>query len=262
MNVRVRFRAVPRAAILTGVLTGFCFLPCFTSAAFAVDGVVLIDQTRALAGNVTPGDAPGFPVTLSLPGSYRLSGNLTVPAQTDGILIQNSDITIDLNGFRVTGAVSQEERPAGITDNDVVYRAINIRNGAMTNLGIVMASHQVDVRDVRISQAHFAIYLKGNTAAARGNSVFGGFTGIRLDGVDGIITDNVVTESGNGIVSFSAAALVRGNSSSYNQYFGIRVACPSIVVENIARHNTQADINIGPPSTAHECTLANNNGRP
>jgi hypothetical protein len=45
---------------------------------YAADGVVLIDQNRALAGGVTPGDAPGFPVTISQHGSYRLSGNLTV----------------------------------------------------------------------------------------------------------------------------------------------------------------------------------------
>ena len=43
-------------------------------AAHAVDGVVLIDQSRALAGNVTPGDTAGFPITISQPGSYRLDG--------------------------------------------------------------------------------------------------------------------------------------------------------------------------------------------
>ncbi len=54
----------------------FCFLLgtmiLAVSPAGAVDGVVLIDQNRALAGNVTPGDTPGFPVTISLSGSYRL----------------------------------------------------------------------------------------------------------------------------------------------------------------------------------------------
>jgi hypothetical protein len=43
------------------------------------DGVVYIDQNHALGGGVTPGDAAGFPVTISQSGSYRLSGNLTVP---------------------------------------------------------------------------------------------------------------------------------------------------------------------------------------
>jgi hypothetical protein len=132
VNVRIGFCVIQRATILT------CFLSCFTNTAFAVDGVVLIDQTRALAGNVTPGDAPGFPVTLSLPGSYRLSGNLTAPAGTDGILI-------------------------------------------------------------------------------------------------------------------------RGNNSSFNQFWGIRAPCPSTVIENVARNNGQDDINLGP---SPDCTRANNSPTP
>lgn len=61
-------------------------------------------MNRALNGNVTPGDSAGFPVTISLPGSYRLSGNLTVPdADTDAILITADNITLDLNGFTIAG---------------------------------------------------------------------------------------------------------------------------------------------------------------
>lgn len=40
------------------------------------DGVILINQSRALAGGVTSGDTPGFPVTISQAGSYPLTGNL------------------------------------------------------------------------------------------------------------------------------------------------------------------------------------------
>jgi hypothetical protein len=70
-----------------------------TAPSFAVDGVVLINRSSALAGNVTPGDTPGFPVTISVSGRYRLSGNLTVPANTDAIDITANNVTIDLNGF-------------------------------------------------------------------------------------------------------------------------------------------------------------------
>lgn len=74
----------------------------FASSTYAVDGVVLIDQNRALAGNVTPGDTAGFPVTISQPGSYRLSGNLTVgTANVRAIQITVDNVTLDLNGFQV-----------------------------------------------------------------------------------------------------------------------------------------------------------------
>jgi hypothetical protein len=65
--------------------------------AHAVDGVIAINQARALAGGVTPGDAPGFPVIINAPGSYRLTGDLTVPdANIYGIFIDASFVQIDL----------------------------------------------------------------------------------------------------------------------------------------------------------------------
>jgi hypothetical protein len=63
---------------------------------YAVDGATLIDPSRVRNGNITPGDAPGFPVTISQPGSYILSGNLTVPdAQTTAIEITADNVTLD-----------------------------------------------------------------------------------------------------------------------------------------------------------------------
>jgi hypothetical protein len=42
----------------------------------------------------------------------------------------------------------------------------------------------------------------------------------------------------------------------------IRVTCPSSVIENVARHNGVADINLGLPSTEQECVRVNNNPTP
>jgi hypothetical protein len=41
------------------------------------------------------------------------------------------------------------------SDRDVAYRAIVIRNGSMTNLGVVLASHQAEVREMRTSAAQW-----------------------------------------------------------------------------------------------------------
>ncbi len=48
-------------------------------------------------------EAGGFPYTISSPGSYVLTGALLVPADTDGIVIATNEVTLDLNGFSITG---------------------------------------------------------------------------------------------------------------------------------------------------------------
>ena len=75
----------------------------------ASDGVIELNAARAAAGDITPGDAPGSPITISRPGSYRLTGNLGVltklnPSATlpNVIEVRANDVSIDLNGFRIS----------------------------------------------------------------------------------------------------------------------------------------------------------------
>jgi hypothetical protein len=92
--------------ILSFAMSGLVLGGPLLGVAQAVDGTKLISQNNALAGNVTPGDAPGFPVTISQPGSYVLSSNLTVPdAFTTAIEIAADHVTVDLNGFAILGPV-------------------------------------------------------------------------------------------------------------------------------------------------------------
>ena len=64
-----------KAAVFKGLLAGVFALTCIAPAG-AVDGVIEINQAKALAGGVTPSDTPGFPVSIDTAGSYRLTGNL------------------------------------------------------------------------------------------------------------------------------------------------------------------------------------------
>jgi hypothetical protein len=83
---------------------GLTIVLAFAPAALAVDGTVLINQstiTNGLTGCPTGGH---FPIVICQPGSYRLSGNLTVPdANTTAIQITANDVAIDLNGFSISG---------------------------------------------------------------------------------------------------------------------------------------------------------------
>jgi hypothetical protein len=76
-----------------------------------------IDQASALGGSVSPGDAPGFPITLSRGGHYKLGGDLVVPADTSGIVISAANLTLDLGGHTLSGPVSctQAEATRSVT---------------------------------------------------------------------------------------------------------------------------------------------------
>src|SRR6185436_13484798 len=86
---------------------------------YAVDGVVLIDEAAVLAGGITSGDGPGYPVTISDPGSYRLSSDLNVPPGTNGFDIVANNVTLDLNGFNVIGSGTVFADGIGIGANNV-----------------------------------------------------------------------------------------------------------------------------------------------
>src|SRR5262245_52284714 len=91
----------PMARLVCGLLV--LTVVAITSPALAVDGVIEINHAAAIAGGVTPGDGPGYPVTISQPGSYRLTGPLS-PSSVSAIRITASDVTLDLNEFRVSPA--------------------------------------------------------------------------------------------------------------------------------------------------------------
>src|SRR5277367_1644527 len=93
--------------------------------AFAVDGVALINQSTVMA-------AGGFPYRIVAAGSYKLSGNLTVPAGQDGIDIQSGNVTLDLNGFAITGS-GNGGAGFGVASPG---QSITLRNGSITNFPI------------------------------------------------------------------------------------------------------------------------------
>jgi hypothetical protein len=150
--------------------------------AFPVDGVIEINQTRAIAGGVTAGDTAGFPVTLSQPGSYRLTGNLDVPGNRDGVQIEADDVTLDLNGFTIFSSGE-----VGFNDGILIplNEALNveIRNGTVRRFfrhGIFgLNSTQVRVIKVRaVDNLGDGMRLEGQSSlvdqcAAIDNGIFG-----------------------------------------------------------------------------------------
>jgi len=88
-----------------------------------VDGTIEINQAMVLANG-------GFPYTISASGSYRLTGNLTVPAGTNRINVTPSNVTIDLNGFSITGP--GDSSASGIGINASAAADARVENGMVT----------------------------------------------------------------------------------------------------------------------------------
>lgn len=131
--------------------------------AFAVDGVVEIDQACALSGCFV-GDLPGFPVQITQDGSYQLTGNLDV---SDGGLTvitvaSFATVDVDLNGFVVRGAYACSATPPNcpaLAGHGVRLGAggrMTLHGGTIDNIGgtgvLLETSSTATIERVTVSQ--------------------------------------------------------------------------------------------------------------
>jgi len=207
----------------------FLGLSGFYTTVHAVDGVIEINQARALAGGVTPGDSPGFPVTISESGSYRLTGNLVVPDKdTTAILVASDFVTIDLNGFSIVGPVTCSIKPTSCTPTggtgdgikshhpagSALKHNINVRNGIIRGMG----RHGIILSGVLNGR------IKGVTAIANGKiGLYGGH--------GGMIIDSVASYNGDIGLSIGDNNIVRGNMVEYNSSHGMEAHRPNLLID-------------------------------
>ncbi len=211
----------------------------------AADGVVLIDQARANGGHVTPGDTPGFPVTISRPGSYQLTSNLTVArANTTCIEITSDNVTLDLNGFTISGptvctagpnnSVTCNPSGNGIGVNAPSEGNVTVINGVVTGMGldgINLAGPGARVENIQAySNGGYGIRT---TSGSNNTSSNNGGVGILIttgsnntaagnggDGIDSLGTANNSVSNNNGGVGINALT-ANSNASFNNQGDGI-----------------------------------------
>src|SRR5262245_19706965 len=206
----------------------------------AVDGVIEINHARAVAGGVTPGDTAGYPVTLSQPGSYRLTGSLT-PQSTSAIAITASGVTVDLNDFRLVGGANVE----GVLGIDAAGRTdVHIHNGTVESFGGngIVAGDRAWLEKV----------------AVRSNGS-GGAAGMSVGSASMVIGCLVHGNSGDGIFA-GAASTVRDSQAVANGQSGIDVLAGSTVTGNTANGNNFSGLVVGEGSTVSGNTSTFNNG--
>jgi hypothetical protein len=110
-------------------------------AAAGLEGSVLINQARALAGGISPGDTPGFPITISQAGTYALVSNLVPTNDNVNVIeINTSDgVTLDLNRFSILGG--------GTCTFDVVDFNVTSCTNTGTGNGIYSLNNSITIRN-------------------------------------------------------------------------------------------------------------------
>jgi hypothetical protein len=188
---------------------------------YAVDGTILINQATVNA-------AGGFPYIISQPGSYKLSGNLTMNTTSTGnhvllngalgdiaIGITASDVAFDLNGF----SIFVNNSDAHISHSFVAiaelgtYARISIRNGNVT----------LNSPDLlfQFSQG-LGVFLPTSTySSVEELSIWAGFFSSALG-------------AGSSSLVLGQQALVRHNR--LRSSLGSNFTCPSLLVENVGEN--------------------------
>jgi hypothetical protein len=204
----------------------------------AADGQIVVTHTKAVNGNVTPNDPPGYPVILSQAGSYILGSNLTPGPGLDAIEVTTSDASIDLNGFKISGG------PAGGSNNarNGIWGKgdrLTIRNGTITGfeghgihaplrLYLIVENMRVLNNITAGINNGFGSYALIRNSIAASN----GFMGIAC-GYSCHVEGNIVANNGQrvgdyGVYLFSGTVL--GNTIASNRDRGIHVPSNGTVV--------------------------------
>jgi len=261
--------SAPRASALAVCL---CLAAAAPRAATAVDGVIEINQARALTGGVTPADTAGFPVTLDANGSYRLTGDLTLPDKdTTAIQIGPNAtwVTIDLNGFSIVGVVSCTIPPSlppaagSITCSPspssgdaihgnfdpIYYSNSNIRviNGTIRGMGedgIDIARGEIE----NVTLAHnkrYGIIVQGDGAKViNSKAISNGNHGLQLLGKGNVVRGSTLGWNGgrgvNGYTALVTESMCVGNIGA-----GIYLSESGTVVGNAVSYNGSTGVQGG-----------------
>lgn len=179
----------------------FIALAFFAGAVHASDGVFEINGDCAAVGGCFAGDSSGYPVTITEPGSYRLTGNLTTNSvDTTLISVSVDNVTIDLNGFSLIGPVTCSGSP-------------NVCSSSGSGDGISVSS-----REFSVSIFNGTVHGMGDTGIILGSSsiienvktIENANNGIRvLSSSRNSVAKNIVANrNGTGIFAFGAAVFV------------------------------------------------------
>jgi hypothetical protein len=213
------------------ILTAAALVAALADTALAADGVLEINQACAGVG-CFPGDAAGFPVTIDRDqtASYRLTSNLVnLDPDLSTIVIQDDHVTLDLNGFAISGPTVCTGIGVGLsclpTGNGYGIYASSILTGITVKNGVVRGSPLSGIE------------LFGDENRVEGvHAVSNGGSGIQL-GQFGVVERCRAIRNESGIL-VTVEGLMRGNVVVGNKSIGMALSLSGGTASaNVIREN-------------------------
>lgn len=246
-----------------------------------------VEPRTAINAANTPGTSGGngnfgAEYIISNPGSYYLTGNVTAAANHHGIWVQADNVTIDLNGFTISGVSSSGD---GI--NLSGHSQITVRNGIITGcrLGLdnnsgtdcryenltVSACREIGIRSgnrcviqnctVRSNSGHGIWVISDNiirSCLVWGNGIIGNMTGI--EGWDRCVVENCLANENYGSgIKVQENCRITGCTAQKNKSSGIVTGLTGDVTDCLCHENTVNGITVNEMTTVRRCHT-NKNG--
>ncbi len=219
----------------------------------------VVEPRTPLNQETAPGAAGAF-FRITQPGSYYLTGPIELPAGQTGILIAASQVSIDLNGFTISGP----EGGRGGDGINVVANPveIHVKNGGIRRViqGInCNACTGTRIEDISISECSANGLLAGNLAVLERCVVRDcALAGIAV-GRGSLITGCAATACGTvGIYGPDPGCIVRSCIASLNNSNGIQLDLSGSVIDCVAATNRENGIVVFRSCLVRGCSSSDN----
>lgn len=225
--------------------------------ATAVDGVLEINNSCALSpSGCFPGDASGYPVTITRTGSFRLTGNLQ-----SGIYVTAPNVSIDLNGFTISSVDPNDPEAsctspgsgAGIACAPPNCHNMDVRNGTIACLAYgVQSTFMTRIENVKaLENSGDGFEIGPGSRITNSIAVHNDASGIVIAVTGGqdpdysfqmaSIENNLVADNAVHGISSDRSVIVRGNRALSNGQKGFQIGSRSVFEDNLSADNSLVD---------------------
>ena len=205
-----------------------------------VSAQVAANEPRiAVNATNTPGNNLSVYI-ISQPGSYYLAGNVTTTGTKNGILINASHVTLDLNGFTLRGNGTGF---IGVTTG-VGVSAIVIRNGIVENWTSVGVGTNSGIDGIVVDRI-----------VARGNA-----TGIAMSANAGTVSNCTAVGNTSVGIDVGTSCRVSDCTASGNGGVGFDLGNSAVARRCMARNNGGGGFKLIDNAEAYDCHAVGNTG--